>query len=63
MTAEEVRALRAAWRQQFGGGVVPFDVAYWKARGEGLTIAQAQAAGVNAVLDAFVERLIAADSF
>lgn len=38
----------------FGGGMIPFDDAYWKAVDGGLTAAEAQRHGVEAVLQAFV---------
>lgn len=42
-----------AWKRRFGGGMLPFDEAYWRVRKSGATIAEAQQAGVYAVLDAF----------
>ena len=48
---------RAAWGKQFGGGMIPFDDAYWEARDSGATIAEAQRVGVGAVLDEFVARV------
>jgi hypothetical protein len=38
------------WRNQFGGGMIPFDKAYWDAKSAGHTGAEAQALGVEAVL-------------
>lgn len=51
-----IKQAREAWREQFGGDVAQFDLAYRQALNDGATVAAAQAAGVNAVLDAFVER-------
>lgn len=47
-----------AWRQQFGGGMVPFDRAYHEAFGAGATAAESQAAGVAAALEAFVAHIL-----
>lgn len=54
---DAIEAARAAWDKQFGGGMIPFDDAYHAALREGSTIAEAQRAGVAAVLDAFATAL------
>lgn len=54
---DEIKRRRALWREQFGGGIVQFDSAHRVALKQGSTVAEAQAAGVNAALDAFVRYL------
>lgn len=48
------------WRDQFGGGMVPFDTAYFKALSAGATPADAQTAGVIAVFEAVAPAIHAA---
>lgn len=43
------------WKTSFGGGMVPFDDAYFTALGEGATPAEAQRRGVYALLDEFAK--------
>lgn len=45
----------ASWRKGFGGGMLPFDEFYWKALKVGKSPAEAQALGVDAILERFIE--------
>lgn len=55
MTAEQLREYVKTYRSEnFGGGLIPFDMAYNDALDSGHTRATASTAGVYAVLDAFV---------
>lgn len=47
----------AEWRAGIGGGMIPFDDIYFKALSIGKTPAEAQALGVDALLEAFLKRL------
>jgi hypothetical protein len=49
-----IRRVRTSWERKFAGGMIPFDVAYFAALGEGHTRAEACRAGVSALLDDFV---------
>lgn len=61
MTAEEIiRRVRRQVSGDFGGGMIPFDVAYHDALREDCSIAEAQRLGVYAMLDSYTERIIAA---
>lgn len=53
-----IREERAAWWTQFGGGMVPFDGPWLSALGAGKTGAEAAQLGADALLDAFVARLV-----
>lgn len=57
MISEILDQERAAWSRRFGGGMIPFDNAYEGSRRSGHTIAECQRVGVNALLDAFVNRV------
>lgn len=54
---EVLDEIREEWRGRFGGGMVPFDDAYWQAKREGRTTAEAQMAGVYAVLNRYTVEL------
>jgi hypothetical protein len=56
MTDRQVtlREFIARWRAGFGGGMVPFDTAYFAARREGKSEADASQLGVAALLEAIV---------
>lgn len=58
-SADLIKQERAAWSMQFAGGMMPFDLAYGRALKHGHTVAEAQQAGAEALLDAFTERLVA----
>lgn len=51
-----LREAAEAWKQSFAGGMIAFDLAYGRVRDTpGTVIADAQKAGVDATLDAFVD--------
>jgi hypothetical protein len=58
LTVELIREKRTKWSQGFGGGMIQFDNAYFKAVNQGKPEAEAVRLGAEALLDAYTEFLI-----
>lgn len=59
MNPSDLREYAIRWKESFGGGMIPFDTAYWRVRADDdKSIADAQLEGGHALLDAFVEAVI-----
>lgn len=63
MTADEMRNHWAEYRKTFGGGLVPFDIAYLDALRDGESPAHACLRGADALQAAFIDHLEAKNAF